>query len=74
MRELQVAALGILTGLGMALPCTEIFFNHLIKSGHYIFLLIKVQYTNARSQLSPDASKCKFVVKRSIGFLPKCTL
>lgn len=57
MRELQVAALGILTGLCMALPCAEIFLNHLIKSGRYIFLLIKVQYIIARSQLSPDASR-----------------
>lgn len=74
MRQLQVAALGILTGLCMVLPCAEIFLNHLIKSGRYIFLLIKVQYTIARSQLSPDALRCKFVVKRSIGCLPKRTL
>lgn len=74
MGELQVAALRILTGLCMALPCTEIFPNHLIRSGHYIFLLIKVQYTNARSQLGADASKCKCVVKRSMDCLPKHTL
>lgn len=73
-RELQVAALGIGFSQDCAwLPCTEIFLNHLIKSGCYIFLLIKVQYTIARSQLGPDASRCKFVVKRSISCLPKRT-
>lgn len=72
MGELQV--LRILIGFCVALPCTEIFLNHLIKSGHYIFLLIKIQNTNARSQLFPDASKCKCVVERSMGCLPKHTL
>jgi len=69
MGEPQVATLRIL-----ALLCPEIFPDHLIRSGHYIFLLIKVQYTDARSQLSPDAFKCKFVAKKSMGCLPKHTL